>query len=567
MKTLWSRYTTYLILVAALVATYAPFLGTRYIRTGGDEKVYVSQAVEMARDGHWFVQTLEDVPDYYKGPVHYILVRLGAILFGRTPWATLYMNLLFLCVGSVAVAAVVKRRLPDWKGGAVWAGAAFGMGVGIYAHTFASQMEVELASLCAVAFYLLDRVDREDAGWAFWIVAGVVGWIKAPLHSAFMGVSAVLFWILAGQARAKIKNPKAWLVPIAGILVSIAGFLPAFFADRENFVAKYIIKEIYEKSLTGQPASTPIVSTFGFYLWPWMLLAFVAYVQLVFKFVSLVRDVVVRRLLILGFCFCAPSVAFFIWHPYRFENYNLPVISGLIVMIAAVWSKRTAFFQKLYGMALGISALAFLLFAIGVSGLALRFSPLPAWWPAWMLPVIWLGALINFWGFIKYGIIGGGRRPDWLAFSAVGGYWALGAFFAVLGQREMVDLKQYLAESVQQRRNVKLSYVNLQRNSWCEWGLMNFWVDRPVKGLHLPETLKQAILDHDTLLLPNGEANDRFQEFIKKEFPNTKFSYRPWKRWRTHGQTDTGVPLWKDAWDRRSLAPLERDFYIVEVGS
>ena len=45
-----------------LLLIYVPFLGNRVVRPAGDDKVYVSQAVEMARSGHWFLQTLANVP-------------------------------------------------------------------------------------------------------------------------------------------------------------------------------------------------------------------------------------------------------------------------------------------------------------------------------------------------------------------------------------------------------------------------------------------------------------------------------------------------------------------------
>src|SRR5687768_16262232 len=91
---------------------FAPFMGFRVLRTAGDDKVYVAQALEMARDGHWFVQTLADRPDYYKGPLHLALVRVGHLIFGQSMWATLWMNLALLIVGSIALGSAMKRLFP-----------------------------------------------------------------------------------------------------------------------------------------------------------------------------------------------------------------------------------------------------------------------------------------------------------------------------------------------------------------------------------------------------------------------------------------------------------------------
>src|SRR5271169_1005332 len=99
-------------IVLIITFTYVPFLGYRIVRTAGDEKVYVSEALEMAAHGNWFVQRLQDQPDYYKGPLHYILVRIGLIVFGHSPWAALYMNYLLLIVGALSIAALVRKYCP-----------------------------------------------------------------------------------------------------------------------------------------------------------------------------------------------------------------------------------------------------------------------------------------------------------------------------------------------------------------------------------------------------------------------------------------------------------------------
>src|SRR5271154_3601667 len=119
----------WILLILTLV--YAPFFGHRMIRMAGDEKVYVSQAIEMAQHGNWFIQRLQGVPDYYKGPLHYILLRIGMMIFGWNPWAVLYMNFLFLFGGAVALGALVRRYAgphhtqAQANGFAVWTGAFF----------------------------------------------------------------------------------------------------------------------------------------------------------------------------------------------------------------------------------------------------------------------------------------------------------------------------------------------------------------------------------------------------------------------------------------------------------
>jgi 4-amino-4-deoxy-L-arabinose transferase-like glycosyltransferase len=107
---------SWILLVLLLVIIYVPFLGHRVVRPAGDDKVYVSQAVEMARNGNWFLQSLANEPNYFKGPLHYILLRIGMILFGFSMWATTYMNLALVIGAGVCVARTVERNMKDFAG-------------------------------------------------------------------------------------------------------------------------------------------------------------------------------------------------------------------------------------------------------------------------------------------------------------------------------------------------------------------------------------------------------------------------------------------------------------------
>jgi 4-amino-4-deoxy-L-arabinose transferase-like glycosyltransferase len=568
--------TSSLALILLISSVYAPFLGSRLIRMAGDEKVYISQALEMEQAGHWFVQSLQDEPNYYKGPFHYVALRVGFKVFGRNPWAVLYMNLALLIAGALALAALVRKRFPEWIGGDVWVGAAFALGTGIYAHAWASQMEVETASLFAIGLWLLDRIRKEEAGWAFWCLAGAIGWIKSPLHSALLGTSALLFWAFQGDLWAKLKNPRAWLAVLLGISVCIAGYLPAFILDRLNFWNDYVLRETLGKGDTGQHWTVSVVSAFGFYLLPWMLLAFVSYAHFIVWAPRLFKMSSTRRLIRLAIAGFAPSVAFFAWHPYHFENYNLPVISAIWLFVGTTWGSLAAtrnhpsrdrrFWQILYALANTVTAAAVLAIPIALTVLTSHFAPMPNWWPSWLLPLVWVGSLVTVCGFIYFGLKMRGRRPEWLAISSVGFLWGLSALFSVLGNRELVDLRLYLDAKAAHGETVSLGYYNLNRNIWSEWSYLNFWVPHEVHGLHTPEKLREAIHNGETILVTSKENSVQdFKDFMAKEYPGKPLHFIPWKRWRTQGRAENGDSLWKAAWDRRDLSLLETDYFIVET--
>jgi len=115
-----------------------------YLPTTGDQKTYIAQALEMQRDGHWFMQTLFDEPDYYKGPLHFIFMKIGFYLFGtHSIFATLYMNFIGLIVATLLLYNFLEKELHDKAWGFFYA-SSFSLSIGLYSHSFASQMEAEL---------------------------------------------------------------------------------------------------------------------------------------------------------------------------------------------------------------------------------------------------------------------------------------------------------------------------------------------------------------------------------------------------------------------------------------
>ena len=538
-------------------------MGYRVVRTAGDEKVYVSQALEMARDGRWFVQTLMDKPDYYKGPLHYLFLRAGMAVVGLQTWASVYMNWIFLVLGALALASVVARRLPKWEGGPVFVGSFFALNVGLFSHAFASQMEIELASIFAFSLYFLDRLEPLEPGFAFWIMAGLAGWVKSPLHSVFIGVSGILFWLMQGELWKRLKSPMCWLAVVAGVAFCVLGYVPAYLGDTENFMKLYIYKETVYKSLSGQPWTTPLASTFGFYLLPWMLLAIVSYAQIIFRAREFFRDKALRRLMALSIASFAPNVVFFIYHPYRFENYDLPVISGVILLVSVAWAAADARWKRWYAASFLVLAVVVVIAVVGIVVIPLHFGSMPSWWPAGLPWAAAVAGLYAAWILVRFGFQGLGSRPDRIALGSVGFFVMAGLMMSVLGERELVDLRRIIAREESQGRPLKLSYYNIQHNIWSEWGLLSLWIQRPVVSIHTDARLKEALLAKETILVPAGDFLMELRAFAQKETPGVALDVEAWKRWRTHGATESGKPLWREAWDKRDISLLERDFYIV----
>lgn len=559
----WKLLTVFLLLV------YVPFLGDRVVRSAGDDKVYVSQAVEMAANGSWFMQTLGNAPNYYKGPMHYLLVRAGMGVFGASMWATLWMNLVLVILAAIALGAIIHRNMREFEGWSFWAGMAFAANAGIYSHMFASQMEVEMAAFFVFGLYFLDRSGPGKADLKFWLIAGLAGWLKSPLHAVFLGSTAILFWAWQGELWPRVRNPLAWASALAGIAVCGLGYLPAYLLDGENWWATYVLRETFHKPGNGAPWHYPIIPLFTYSLLPWMLPGFVAYVDgisRIWRKQRLIRATPgSKRVIALGLSAIVPTVVFFLWHGYRGQNYNLPAIGGLVLVIASIWATRADTWSRAYSLSLGVTSLIFLIVPIALTVMTRHFDPMPFWWPSWLLPVLWIGGLFTARGFWREGVTFNMARPASLSRRVLWFFLAFGALSSTLGEREMIDIRHRIFGAEKEGKPLKVSYYNLQRNIWSEWGYLNFQIPYPVSGLFTEADLFAAIRAGDLILVPGDEWFDRMKESVAREFPGAELAVEPWRRWRTKGKNAEGVPVWKQAWDSRDLSKLEKHFYLVQV--
>jgi 4-amino-4-deoxy-L-arabinose transferase-like glycosyltransferase len=565
------------LLFSCILLVYVPFLGNRVVRPAGDDKVYVSQTVEMARAGHWFLQTLANEPNYFKGPAHYILVRIGIILFGFNMWATVWMNLLLTLLGAVCLARVVQKNMKEFPGWGFFAGMAFALNAGIYSHMFASQMEVEAASMMAIGVYLLDRAGPGRGDLMFWLCAGFLGWLKSPLHAVFLGVTALLFWTWNRELLPRLRSPAAWGAVVAGILVCSIGYAPAYFWDRENFVMAYVFRETLWKPANGAPWHYPIIPLFSYYLMPWMLPAWVAFADgLTRPFRRRQRPIRStagsRRVVALGLCLMIPSILFFLWHPYRGQNYDLPVIGGLLLVVTSLWASRAHTWDNFYQLSLGLTA-AVLLVAVSLITIVTRhFDPMPFWWNSWKLPILWLGFFLSARGLWREGMTLHMARPDSLSRRAVWAFLALGSLLTLLGQREMIDIQDRIYAAKKNGEELHLSYYNLPKhpdtccsNIWSEWGYLNFMIPYPTSGVFKDAELVDAARRGDLILVPGDDFLADMKTKLGAQFPVNEWKIEPWRRWKTKGKNAAGVPAWREAWDTRDLTKLEKNFWMVKV--
>lgn len=512
----------------------APFLGARGIRFTGDEKTYLVQALEMFHRGTGFFQTYAYEPNYYKGPLHYLLLLAGLKVFGLKSWVAHFMNEIFLLLGSLSVFKLIARRTPGKTELAFFFSVAFSTSLGILTYLYSSQMELELIGLFALALLFLDL----EMIFSFWITAGICGLAKSPLHSVLLGLGAVIWWGINGDLKKRLLSKRQWIAVIIGILVCLAGYAPAYFGDREHFVSFYVFRETFDKPGNLSAWWGPLVSFFFEAPMPWLPVLILS---------SLGRwRLKPRSLVTLGISVMIPCLAFFLYHPYRVKNYDYPALVGLFVAVAGALIEGGSFVQARIArvQSVFLVILAFICLAV------ITWIPGPAGlWP----PTTWLtlSALFALLGITL------------LRSQKLGYHLALAAgLFSLLFNSILHEFGAFELHGLQALRTCAhcetrpLAYSNLKHNVWNEWGLLSFEIEEPILPLYADVDVKQALTEKRPIIVSDPEEIPKLQEALKKLGYTTPLHSLPWSRWSKHTS-------WKEWFHTKRWELLQSPYFVI----
>lgn len=562
-----------LSVVLLIAAVYLPFINEMMLRTTGDEKTYIAQALEMQQQGYWFVQSWAGENDYYKGPLHLMLLRVGYMLFGHEQmFATLYMNFFGLIVVTLMLQKMYRKAFAEQEGWDLLYAGGFSVSIGLYAHMFASQMEAELILFYAAVLYLMHEIKEHKESWTrhllLWSLIGLAGWLKSPLHSVLLGLSVMMFWGLQGQLRYWFAQKIFWLTLIVGVVVGVMGYLPIYLLDGETWWNNYIVKESLSKQANGVPITDSIFPVLTYYLAPLMfpaLLSFVLGLSTLFHKKLPLLDPRQKTMIQMGLALTAPTMLFFIVHPYRGEIYVLPAVSGTWLIAVVLWQAYCQKMRTAYRVSIALSALVLALLPAALLYLETAVLEMPLWWPKsiMMLSILALITLLYL-AFFESGAYET-KRPSLLVFGFVPLFWLLGTVLHVLGDYEMQDVRDYVAEH---HITEPLGYYNLQRNVWSEYGSLTFWLPHPVTGLHDEEQL-MAWIDAGGVVLVPGEAYlQKTQSIVHKSAPQISLEVTPWRRWLTHGKAEHSEETRFHSYlETGDLSRVQFLFYIVKKSS
>jgi 4-amino-4-deoxy-L-arabinose transferase-like glycosyltransferase len=567
------------ILLVAVV--YVPFMSLPMMRTTGDEKVYIAQAMEMAGSGTWFKQTLGGVPSYYKGPAHYVLLRVGFLLFGaQNPFAFLFMNAIAVVIAGVATGFAVFRlrngHRDALKSGCLVAGMMM-LNVGLFSHAHASQMEVELiavyALLTSVMIYAGQAMDVHPHGheqtsrhdFILWTLAGVAGWFKSPIYSVLTGTSILVWWTLMGQLQRKLSSRKTIAAIALGVATGFAAYLPAVTMDWAAFNKTFLQRENMAKGGNEHSWYESLVPLATLFLFPfWGIVAS--------SCMNSIKQTIKRRAFrytnVAAACVAVifPTVTFFAFFPFRSHIYYLPIIPAIYIWATHRFMELGPGRRAATRVVLWVETILLSLAGTVVIGIMWWMPTDPRWMPMENLLLatgaVACGAMLlarsntrsTPWRIITGRVAGAAGVLIGLSFIMVG-----------LGRADLPELNHNFARNG--RADVELVYVDSIRHTWSEWGLLGGLIGRPVKAVRTPEEIETALIRGAVVLA----SRDADLAAIKARFDSSSHRHgavlkvTSWNRWQTHGRDANGKSGLAEAILSRSWAPIQRKAWILQM--
>jgi 4-amino-4-deoxy-L-arabinose transferase-like glycosyltransferase len=565
----------YLNVVCFAMVLFVPFLGEPVLRTGGDEKVYIAQALEMAKRGSWFVQTLADQPDYHKGPLHYIFLRIGFCIFGtQTPWAVLWANLAAVLGASLVLTSLVRRYLRQDS-----LASAVGMGLlvagGVYSYVFTSQMEIELLGMYGLSLYLVDLWQRSNrttlVGSLLWISIGLAGWLKSPVYSVLLGIGVLLVSSLEPSLKVKQYSFGGVLAILVGILVGGLGYAIPWILDPESFYQTYILRETVAKVANEVTVIETFLPNITFNLLPFMPIAVWGMIMLGltglpgkvgFKSVghSLRISTEDKYLVRMSLGMVLPTFIFFAVHPYRSMIYTLPCVPAILLLSAVGLHRGRSLAPKVTLCAFVLVPLMAALVPILALVIGWKFGAQSPWWPKSLTVTSALVLIGTFW--ILTNLV---RKKsfDWSAYLnlCLPSFIVAGLCMVLIGRAEMQDLRGFVESQKRAGERPVLGYFNLHRHTWSEWGSLNILLGERVIGLHDEKSLKAALSEGIPVIVPSSSYLEQVYALLESK---ERLKVIPWSRWQSHPKDSVAHgPL--AAWKNGDLSLLQSQSFIVTL--
>jgi 4-amino-4-deoxy-L-arabinose transferase-like glycosyltransferase len=206
----------------------------------GDEKVYLSVALEMKQRASFLTPYLFDHVNFLKPPFQYWMTLLGWDVFGFNLFGAIFPSVLALVLSAFLVKKLSRERSD-------LSALVFSSTLATMTYGTTAQMEIWI-----VLFYL--------AAWLFYLdqklvltflTVGVMAWIKGPLYPVLFVLSVFFKAYLDHETRAMIR-PKFVFSLLLGIVVGLLWYGAVSIEHYEELKSVFFGRENFGKMQTAQ---------------------------------------------------------------------------------------------------------------------------------------------------------------------------------------------------------------------------------------------------------------------------------------------------------------------------
>jgi hypothetical protein len=472
----------------------------------GDQRVYLSVALEMKLRSSWLIPYLFNEANFLKPPFQYWMTLLGWKLFGFGLWGALLPSVLALVLTSVTTNQIYSQLFKEKN---YLPGILFASSLGTLTYGTTAQMEIWIVLFYTTAWCLA----LKQHWFTAMIVVGVMAWIKGPLYSVLWSVSVIGYgwWSLYKSKISFITEMRFWLAQLLGVVIGMLWYFLAAQTHQKEIVSVFFLQENIQKLGGNQGSAGMLWLVFFASLLPWILYFIFSILYAKKAQFNLAFHTQSKRFI---FFFTVLPALFFTFFPYRVNTYLYlftPIVAIAVTRIISVHQdptilKVTSFLRRLYyfklGLFVALGATLILLISRLASG---DWLPAPLAFGLVILVIIWIVMMIA--GRTGAVVLSSLCLVSLIRIAAVG-----------LGEVDIHDLRNFIKE----QPSTQLAYLLEEKSYWHEFGIISTAIAKPISLVTL-ENKEKFLKRGGALILDPDQA---------LKVRNNKLNCHDWVRFR-----------------------------------
>lgn len=437
----------------------------------GDQKVYISIALEMRERAEWIIPYLFGEANFLKPPLQYWATLVGWNIFGLNLLGALIPSVLALLGSAYWVNQISKQ---EFKTDSYLPGLLFSASLGTMTYGTTGQMEIWIVFFYLWAWYefLQNRLFRT------FILVGIMAWVKGPLYPVLWVVSSAFYFYQRRELKRLVS--KTYLLSlIVGVVIGLAWYLMAARTHLQPMLDVFLMRENMAKMQTNQGSMFGLWGEFFYTLFPWVLVVVMAISS------SAVR-LKLKQHRVFYFSFALFPALFFTFFPYRVNTYLYlltPVAAWICVSVGTLEKNKVS---------LALSTLSTVV-ALALAVLAIRLTL--GGWIGWevglpLLLVLGLWSIFHFKADLK-----GVALTSLLIVNLI----RVGA--VELGEKDLAGLRRY-----HETNSAPLAYLIEYKDIWHEFGLVSSALGTDVQRLYRSEEMQEFLMKGGAVILQDAQG-------------------------------------------------------------